>query len=79
MPNLTQKAYSRNLELARQEGRDNGFFLGRNKAEQEFQQSLKVARQTELTNLLREGAALAQANAKLTYSLQLLVEKVSKA
>lgn len=40
-----------------------------------MREDLKTERAQNLNGLLKEAAALAQANAKLTYALHLLVEK----
>ena len=58
--------------------RQDGIFLGKRLGREELERELAHERKQCLVSLLREGAALAQANAKLTYSLQLLVEKTSK-
>lgn len=74
MPNLTQKAYSQNLAMARQMGQHEGEALGYRKANEET----RGERAREIVAILREAAALAQANAKLTYALHMLVEKAAK-
>ena len=58
--------------------RQDGIFLGKRIGREEAEKDLATLRKQELVAILREGAALAQANAKLTYALQLLVEKASK-
>ena len=74
MPNLTQKAYTQNLQLSRSEG----YTAGRHAGREELKNELRVHKLLDVTDLMREAAALAQANAKLTYSLHLLVEKAAK-
>ncbi len=58
--------------------RQDGILYGKRLAKEEAEKNLVDLRRHELIGVLREGAALAQANAKLTYALQLLVEKASK-
>lgn len=74
MPNLTQRAYTQNLQIAYNDGRD----FGKKLARQELDHDLRTNKLQALTQLMHEAAALAQANAKLTYSLHMLVEKVSR-
>lgn len=74
MPNLTQRAYTQNLQLSYNEGRE----MGKKLARQELDHELRTNKLQALTQLMHEAAALAQANAKLTYSLHMLVEKVSR-
>lgn len=71
MPNLTQKAYSRNIELSHQDGIARGKQLGR----QEMEAEMRTQKYKALADILQQGAALAQANAKLTYSLHMLIDK----
>ena len=65
-------------ELRVYQERQDGIFLGKRIGREEAEKDLATFRKQELVTILREGAALAQANAKLTYALQLLVEKASK-
>ncbi len=74
MPNLSQKAYAQNLNLAFQDGKRDGFHEGQKAAAAD----IRAIRQEMTNNILREAAQLAQANAKLTYSLHLLIEKATK-
>ena len=74
MPRLTKAEFDLRLYQERQDGIARGRQIGREDVEKE----LRYERAQNLANILREGAALAQANAKLTYSLQLLVEKAAK-
>ena len=74
MPNLTQTAYSRNLEMTRQMGFRDGIESGKKEAYAE----IRHERNREIISMLHEAAALAQANAKLTYSLHMLIEKAAK-
>lgn len=74
MPNLSQKDYSQHMELSYQNGVARGKVLGVLEAEQKLQHQ----RRQEIVSILKEAAALAQANAKLTYSLHMLVEKATK-
>ena len=74
MPNLSQKTYSQHMELSYQNGIARGKVLGVLEAEQKLQHQ----RRQEVVSILKEAAALAQANAKLTYSLHMLIEKATK-
>lgn len=74
MPRMTKVDW----ELRVHQERQAGIFLGKRIGREEAEKDLATLREQELVTILREGAALAQANAKLTYALQLLVEKASK-
>lgn len=66
------------LQTAQEIAYNAGQRAGRSLAEQEAMASLRAAKLEAITALLTQGAALASANAKLTYSLQLLIEKAAK-
>lgn len=60
--------------MAFQQGESEGLRRGKDLANQELQHQ----RRQEVVAILKEAAALAQANAKLTYSLHMLIEKATK-
>lgn len=63
------------LADARAAGFAEGRYTGRQETERAMAEDIRKARNAEITAMLTQAAALAQANAKLTYSLSLLVEK----
>ncbi len=74
MPNLSKETYAIELDIAHR----NGFTAGIASGKKEAYAEQRHERNREITAILHEAAALAQANAKLTYSLHMLIEKAAK-